>query len=218
MQDSYRDHVVDTNQQRNRFMGQPIISDQIDAAGLATVCRNLQAVLDKEVPGDIVEFGCYVGTASLFIRRTLDAAGESATRAFHVYDSFEGLPEKDKQDASAAGVQFTAGKLYVSKKEFIQQFQRARLALPIIHKGWFDQLPESTVPDHIAFAFLDGDFYGSILSSLRLVVPRLSRGGRILIDDYHHDKLPGVEKAVRDYFQTTHPRITTEQDIAIITL
>jgi O-methyltransferase len=55
-----------------------------------------------------MEFGCYVGTTSLFIRRLLDQTGEG-TRPFHVYDSFEGLPPKTQADASAAGADWQAG-------------------------------------------------------------------------------------------------------------
>jgi len=129
-----------------------------------------------KVPGDIVEFGCYAGTSSLYIRRILDQTGQSAARQFHVYDSFEGLPHKSRQDTNAAGVDFEAGKLYVSKKEFLQQFKSAGLAPPIIHKGWFNELRVQDVPATIVFAFLDGDFYDSILSSLRLVWPRMVEG------------------------------------------
>ena len=172
----------------------PIISDQVDAEDIRIVLTELEKVLDKQTPGDIVELGCYIGTTSLFIRRLLDQRGEN--RAFHAYDSFEGLPPKSREDESVAGTSFQAGKLAVSKKQFIREFQKAGLRLPNIHKGWFSSLTDDDVPEQIAFAFLDGDFYESIRDSLKLVRPRMSAGGVMVIDDYAREALPGVARAV----------------------
>jgi O-methyltransferase len=217
MKDSYSDHTVKKDA-RHQLRGHPIISDQISRETLEVVCRQLESTLQKNVPGAVVELGCYIGTTSLFIRRILDARGESASREFHAYDSFEGLPEKGQQDSNAAGIDFEAGKLYVSKKEFLQQFRAAGLAAPITHKGWFDELQPADMPEQIAFAFLDGDFYESIISSLRLVWPRMSDGGQIIIDDYKRETLPGVERAIRDFTQTKSVTIREEQNLAILTL
>jgi O-methyltransferase len=200
------------------FNGFPIISDQITSGGIATVWTALETVLKQNIPGDIVEFGCYIGTTSLFVRRLLDQHHESSKRAFHVYDSFQGLPEKYPQDTSPAGVDFTPGKLFVGKKELLHQFRSANLEAPIVHKGWFNELSPSEVPDKIAFAFLDGDFYESIISSLRLVWPVMQTGSKILVDDYQREALPGVTSALRDFFQAKPVHITQHANIAIISL
>ncbi|HEX8762343.1 MAG TPA: TylF/MycF/NovP-related O-methyltransferase [Candidatus Saccharimonadales bacterium] len=219
MHDRFTDHQPKKGDPRRIFRGQPIISDQITREGLAVVCDQLETTLKIQTPGAVVEFGCYAGTTSLFIRRVLDEQGQSNKRSFHVYDSFDGLPEKTVHDNNAAGVDFEAGKLYVSKKEFLNQFHTAHLQPPIIHKGWFDRLSADVVPSPIAFAFLDGDFYGSIISSLRLVWPKMSPGGTILIDDYQRPTLPGVERAIRDFFvQKQIKRLRVQHNIAIIEL
>jgi O-methyltransferase len=213
--DAYQFHRV-PNTPQNQFMGQHLVSDQVSRADIELVWRQLEATLRSDIPGDIVEFGCYVGTTSLFIRRLLDQ--HKSQRVFHVYDSFEGLPSKQQQDASAAGTAFQPGKLSVSKKEFLQQFRTARLQPPVTHKGWFSELAaETDVPEHIAFAFLDSDFYDSIRDSLKLVWPRMSRGGRLLIDDYHREALPGVDRAVHDFFGGKLPAsLQVAHNIAII--
>jgi O-methyltransferase len=174
----------------------PIISDQISRQALGVVLRELQTILDTQVPGDVVEFGCYIGTTSLFIERLLDQ-----TRTFYTYDSFEGLPAKTSQDQSSAGDQFQGGELAVSKKQFLEQFHKAGLRPPKTYKAWFKDLTAEQLPDQIAFAFLDGDFYASIRDSLELVWPRMSPGGTITIDDYGREALPGVERAVQDFFK-----------------
>lgn len=171
-----------------------IISDQVSREDLQVILGELEKVLGHGVAGSVVEFGCYTGTTSLFIRRLLDASHEN--RAFHVYDSFEGLPEKTREDGSPAGADFKAGQLAASKKQFIREFQRAKLQLPVIHKAWFNDLTPADMPDQIAFAFLDGDFYESIKSSLKLVLPHMGQGSAIVIHDYAREALPGVARAV----------------------
>lgn len=200
-----------------------IISDQITQPALEVVLGQLEKVLASGVEGAIVEFGCYIGTTSLFIRRLLDevarkhrGANQSDTHQFHVYDSFEGLPAKRPQDMSPVGADFKRGELSVSKKQLLLQFQRARLRAPFVHKGWFNQLTDREVPEKIAFAFLDGDFYDSIRDSLQLVWPRLQPGGIICIDDYQRETLPGVEQAVHDFFQGQLPAVKVSHNIGTL--
>ena len=194
-----------------------LISDQVSEAELAVILRELEHTLDQDAAGDIVEFGCYVGTTSLHIRRILDKRGQSGVRLFHAYDSLEGLPPKTSADSNAAGVDFVAGELSVSKKQFLREFQRAKLLAPVTHKAWFDQLKDADLPQHIAFAFLDGDFYQSILTSLQLVWPRLSERATVLVHDYKRETLPGVEQAINVFLKDKSKiKLQAEQNIAII--
>ena len=183
---------------------------------MATVLNQLEKVLEQSVDGAVVEFGCYVGTTTLFMRRMLNHYDQLSERLLYAYDSFSGLPPKSILDASGTGEQFRAGELSVSKKQFLQEFHKARLAPPITVKAWFNDVTVDQLPSTIAFAFLDGDFYESIIDSLRLVWPRLTAGGVIAIDDYQKAALPGVERAVRDFFQDKAVQIYHEQNIAII--
>lgn len=162
----------------------------------------LESVLQAKIPGAIVEFGCYIGTTSLCIERLLSQI--DPTRSFHVYDSFEGLPEKSTYDESSAGIDFKEGQLATSKKEFVTTFKKANLRLPMVHKGWFSALQPTDIPDQIAFAFLDGDYYESIYRPLEHIWPRLSSGAVVIIDDYQNDALPGASKAVDNWLKT-HP-------------
>ena len=180
----------------------PLVSDQVNREQLAVILQAIHSVLTANVPGAIVEFGCYVGTTSLFLRRLLDAHPQTTNahsqRELHVYDSFAGLPDKSIWDASVTGESFVPGALAVSKKQLLREFYKAHLTPPIIHKGWFAELTPNDLPNTIAFAFLDGDFYESIRDSLRLVLPRLSPGGQIVIDDYAREALPGVARATHE--------------------
>jgi len=193
----------------------PIVTDQINAPELRVLLRELERVLDAGVPGDIVEFGCYEGTAALFMQRVLQLRGEQ--RQLHVYDSFEGLPDKTMPDRSPAGEQFQAGELRASKDTLIKNFRQANLPLPIIHKNWFKYLTQEDMPTSVALAFLDGDFYESILDSLRLVWPRLSSGAAVLIDDFQSESLPGVAKALDEWARTHRLSSHPEASLAIVT-
>src|SRR5689334_15447759 len=79
----------------------PLISDQVDERELQVILRELLVALETKAGVSVVEFGCYIGTTSLFIRRLLDRIDASVD--FHVYDSFEGLPPKIDLDQSPAG-------------------------------------------------------------------------------------------------------------------
>ena len=190
----------------------PLISEQVNKEQIRVILHELTRTIAAGAPGAIVEFGCYKGTTSVFIRRLLMLLGDA--RDFHVYDSFEGLPPKSAQDTSGAGEQFVAGALAVSKKQFLAEFHKANLTPPIVHKGWFSELPETAVPDQIALAFLDGDFYQSIKDSLRLILPRMSPGGTIIIDDYAREALPGAAKAVHEHFRPD--QITVAHNLGVI--
>ena len=175
----------------------PIISDQVDRQELKVILNGLEQQLCAGAVGSVVEFGCYAGTTSLFIRRMLDHYRSDA--AFHVYDSFEGLPDKAPQDASGAGEQFKTGELAVSKKDFMLNFKKAGLRTPFVHKGWFDQLRPEDVPDGILFAFLDGDYYHSIRDPLRLITTKLTPDAMIFVDDYANEALPGAARATDEW-------------------
>ncbi|HUB93616.1 MAG TPA: TylF/MycF/NovP-related O-methyltransferase [Verrucomicrobiae bacterium] len=189
----------------------PLISDQVSKDQLSIILSELERVL-PQLDGAVVEFGCYIGTTSLFIRRLLDAYDDS--REFHVYDSFVGLPAKTSEDESRAGEQFKAGELAVSRKQLVREFQKVNLRTPFIHKGWFSSLTSSDVPERVAFAFLDGDFYESIYDSCKLVLPRMQPGGTVVLDDYAREALPGVARASHAFLDPRHIRVTHNLGIA----
>lgn len=191
-----------------------LVSDQMDYDELSVIIREATAVLRAQKSGAFVELGCYTGTTALFITRLLREL--SATNQLHVYDSFDGLPEKVAADNSPAGEQFKAGELHATKQQLIKHFKQAGLPLPIIHKGWFEELTEKDMPAEIAFAFLDGDFYTSIASSLNVITPHLQPGAAVLIDDYTNEALPGARKAADAWADKHGKLIRSEKSLGII--
>ena len=128
-----------------------------------------------------------------------------------------GLPEKTQADASAAGDQFKAGELLASRKTFIQNFKKAGLKMPIIHKGWFADFTPDDVPESIIFAFFDGDFYESIVDSFRVCGGKFQKTATIVVDDYANEALPGAARAVDKWLANNRQYASrTESSLAII--
>ncbi|MBR1795812.1 MAG: TylF/MycF/NovP-related O-methyltransferase [Candidatus Saccharibacteria bacterium] len=178
--------------------------------------RETQKILELaekslEVEGDFVELGCYRGDTSVQLERLLEKHGfigkhlengeyQPPEKRLFIYDSFEGLPRRVQQDGSAAGTEFKEGELLVTKREVVEKFKRFGLKLPIIKKGFFENLdPATDLPAKISFAFLDGDLYTSIRTSLKLVTPKLAKGATLIIHDYNNPQLQGVAKAVDEW-------------------
>ena len=186
-------------------------NDQVTDKETAEILRLAKEALLTE--GDFVEMGCYKGDTSLLLAEVLRNASaiddkdgalvekvvQKSVKKLWIYDSFEGLPEKSEFDESVLGVDFKGGELFVTKREVKERFLRAGLPVPVIRKGWFSELTEKDMPEKIAFSFLDGDFYESIRDSLRLVAPRMMKGGILVVHDYSNPALPGVKKAVDEF-------------------
>lgn len=171
------------------------------------------------VEGDFVELGCYRGDTSLLLAELLvEKSVEKPVKKLWIYDSFEGLPEKSEEDESEVGKDFQQGELAVTKREVKARFLRAGLPVPIIKKAWFNELIKVDLPEKIAFAFLDGDLYGSIRDSLRLVEGKMSNGGVIMVHDYDNPALPGVVKAVDEWLRGKDVKMKRNKSLVIIYL
>lgn len=201
-----RTRVATTNTNR-------LLSDQVSQAEINIIRRELARVLDAHVPGDVVEFGCYVGTTSVFLARDL----AQADKTLYLYDSFEGLPDKTGEDQSPAGEQFKTGELLATKAQLIKNLRAANVPMPVIKKAWFSNLTEADVPTEISFAYLDGDYYHSILDPLKLIWDRLAPGATVVVDDYANEALPGAARAVDGWLKTHQIKnFRVENSLAII--
>lgn len=192
----------------------PVVSDQVEPLELRAILDELEKLMAAGTDGDVVEFGCYVGTTSLFIQRILTRY--NSNKAFHVFDSFSGLPPKTAPDLSPAGEQFKTGELLATKQQFIANFKKAGLPLPVIHKAWFSDLSANDVPASIGFAFLDGDYYKSVKDSFRLITPCLISQAVIIVDDYANEALPGAAKAVDEWLLGKPYRLEVRASLAIL--
>jgi Macrocin-O-methyltransferase (TylF). len=192
-----------------------LLSDQVSAFEIAVIRRELQKVIQSDISGDVVEFGCYLGTTSVFLARDLS----ETKRQLWLYDSFEGLPEKDSVDQNALGIDFKAGELSATRRQLMQNLQKAKPYQTEIRvkKAWFSDLTADDLPEEIAFAFLDGDFYQSIRRPLELIWPRLATNAIVVVDDYQNEALPGAQRAVDEWIDKYPRALKIESSLAIFT-
>lgn len=155
----------------------------------------LTDVLDRNVPGDIVETGVWRGGSMILAQALLKVRGED--RTIWCADSFEGMPVPS---GTIEGEDFSSvDYLAVSLEQVQSNFRRFGLLGDNIRflKGWFcDTLPTAPI-EQIALLRLDGDLYESTNDALVSLYPKLSPGGFVIVDDYH--SWPGCKKAVDEY-------------------
>jgi O-methyltransferase len=143
------------------------------------------------IKGEFVEMGSWKGFTAAFLSLITD-------RTFHVYDSFEGLPQLTEKDAGSVG--FEQGRFAINIEELKHHFSIVGSKSPIITKAWFNELSPEQLPEHIAFAHIDGDLYESVRDSLHLVYPKLSVGAYCFIHDYNSTQLTGAKRATDEFF------------------
>jgi len=161
------------------------------------LCEGLINVIENNVEGDVVEFGTYIGEAAKMLMRTITLS--KSNKKLYCYDSFEGLPSLSKWEENTG---WKSGTLKTTMDVLIKNFEVNDLPIPIIHKNFFCDIPENKIPEKISFAFLDGDFYVSILDSLEKIYDRISDGGYIFFHDYKRPDLPGVDAAIKDFLKS----------------
>jgi O-methyltransferase len=149
----------------------------IDRDRLVSVYGELMATLARTEDGAIVELGCYKGAMTVWIRAVMNFCRSS--RELYVFDSFEGLPEPSEID----GEHLKQGDVRASHRDVLDLHESLGLKPPVIHPGWFEETL-GELPDQIAFAYIDADFYQSMVSALSSVLPRLVPGGTVIMDDY----------------------------------
>ena len=195
---------------------------QVTARETEILLQELAKTLTHNIPGDVVEFGCYKADTSVLYQKLLESMGhggafqpenqaaQASQKMLWLYDSFEGLPAKTREDNSAAGDAFQAGELLVTKREVIEKFKKMGLKLPKIKKAFFDNLDIIyDIPEKISYAFLDGDLYQSIKTSLRLVTDKMSQGGVIIVHDYNNPELPGSARAVDEWLKAHQAKVAS---------
>lgn len=159
----------------------------------------IEQALTDGTPGDLIETGVWRGGATIFMRGVLKSH-QVADRRVWVADSFEGLPAPNvaKYPHDRGMNLETYKELAISLEDVKANFERYGLLdeQVMFLKGWFrDSLPDAPIKS-LAVLRLDGDLYESTMDALVNLYGRLSRGGFVIIDDYH---LPACRQAVHDF-------------------
>lgn len=162
---------------------------------LQKLYRLAQDVVQRQIPGDMVECGvCNGGSAG-----AIASAMRDTGRTLWLYDSFLGMPVTTPIDGSFAP-------RYVGECVGAVENVRAAMAIAqlpeeryIIREGWFYETFHPPLPQPISLLHIDADWYDSVMLCLTTFYDRVAEGGIIILDDFGHWE--GCREAFYDFVQ-----------------
>jgi len=160
----------------------------------------LGEIRDKNIQGDIVEFGIYQGWWINFLYRTTEELG--LNRRIYGFDSFEGLsdPHPEHDQAFWKKGQYACSLEQVSLN--VQAALRPRLKLV---KGFFEKSlrsAEALVAEKFSYVRIDCDIYLPALDCPNYLGPRLADGAILVFDDWPHIRGYGEQRAFEEWLPT----------------
>lgn len=149
----------------------------------------------NQVIGDFAEFGTYRGrSAAIAIATSEDFALKSKGhfgplfQNYHLYDSFEGLPELSQDDKFGDVEDFSKGQYSANIKTLQKRISSLKRGKDVvIYPGFFDKSLLSKKAEKVgdlSVVHVDVDLYSSCLPVLAYLTPRLVDGTIIMFDDY----------------------------------
>jgi hypothetical protein len=158
------------------------------------LCRS---AIERNIPGDFAEAGVGKGVHPILMSQF--------NRPVHLFDSFEGIPIHGDEDIewtehhgrSVSDQRKTSGITshgLNEVKEYISS--HTDISKCVFHKGWFIDTFACLSTEVFSVLRLDCDLYESYKLCFEHLLPRLSNGGYLIIDDY---TLSGCKKAISEY-------------------
>lgn len=162
---------------------------------LDLVEKSILLVEGRGVPGDFIEAGIWRGGVIILMRALMNAHQISGRRIFAA-DSFAGIPKNTR--AANDPVDLWRDRWVAPLDEVRQNIARFGLLDDKIKfvVGFFVDSLKTLTNEKFALIRLDSDSYDSVEESLLYLYPLLSKGGVIIIDDWH---LAGCRAAVENY-------------------
>jgi GT2 family glycosyltransferase len=144
-------------------------------------------VLQRGVPGDLIEAGVWRGGVTIFMRAVLEAFGVPDRRVW-VADSFAGYTPPDPAFPADDGDPHRQYRELIVPLDTVKH-NFARYGLlderVVFAPGWFrDTLPALPI-DRLAVLRIDADMYESTSLALRTLYAKVSPGGYVIVDDYN---------------------------------
>jgi hypothetical protein len=165
--------------------------------------------MNPEIDGDAVECGVNTG----YFAERINKAFPSKT--LHLFDTFKGFDAADLAVEAKVDKGFNIelfGNAFFDSwgSDVDKNIERVvkRCPFPQNLKFYAGRVPETFEDEALkggsfAFVNLDMDLYAPTLSALQFFVPRMVRGGAILLHDYFSENFMNIKKAVEDYQKET---------------
>ena len=185
---------------------------------IVTLADAVEYVVRREIPGDFVECGVWMGGSAMVIAKTLLRLGVRDRRIW-LYDTFGAMPQPADHERDVN--RDFAGRL----PERVQADAPYGEYVPLVRgnvestgypadritcvSGMVEETIPGEIPDGIALLRLDTDWHSSTAHELEHLYPLLAAGGVLIIDDYGH--FQGARKAVDEYF-AENPILLTRVD------
>ena len=181
------------------------------APALYGLYKAIEYLVRNRIAGPVVECGVWRGGSMMLAAEALLSFGDS-NRELYLFDTFEGLPEPDKErDVDLHGKAWHGewlarqvdGESFWGRAELDDvRHNMARTDYPTDNIHYVKGLVEDTLPEKavegIALLRMDCDWYAPTRQILQHLYPRLCQGGVLIVDDY--GMLRGAKDAVDEYF------------------
>jgi O-methyltransferase len=199
-----------TDAQFGRLLASVRSLTMVHESGVRFTAEQAVELIQRNIMGVYVECGVWRGGCSLAMLLAQRYQWGRVERPVYMLDSFEGLPPVTPRDGPLA-VRWQNGAdpaNYSDNCKASLEDLKANVAAMgfgpedcTIVPGWFnDTVPlvaETLKSRKIALLRLDGDWYDSTLVCLERLMPVVSEGGVVIIDDYY--AWDGCARAVHDY-------------------
>lgn len=172
--------------------------------------QSTQHITSNNITGDIVECGVWKGGSMMAVAYSLLELGDT-TRTLYLFDTYEGMTPPTEKDISLTGQTANEildtspkghGSWCVSSLDTVREnmlctgYPEEKI---VFVKGPVEETIPQKIPENIALARLDTDWYESTLHELRYLYPQCSTGGILIIDDYGHWQ--GAKQATDEFFK-----------------
>lgn len=146
--------------------------------------------------GQWYECGVFQGGTAMMLARLLAEKSKKSDNRLHLFDTFEGMPETDKELDLHSGGDFAN----TSAEEVRERVEKLAPGQVALHQGFIPKTFTGLEEHEIALAHIDVDIFRSIIDCCEFIYPRLVSGGFMIFDDYGFDSCPGARKAVDEFF------------------
>jgi hypothetical protein len=195
---------------------------------LVAIMDAVRYIEARGIEGALVECGVWRGGSVLTMIKMLQEL-EVDNREIYLYDTFEGMTEPGEADTSPFEPPARDTWLATPEGEkpwnwafdsaiydidFVRQvIASSGYPMDRVHfvKGPVEETLPGTMPQSVALARLDTDWYESTLHELKHLYPAMPAGGVLIIDDFGH--WDGARRAVEEYFSSAAgPILLTRTD------
>lgn len=190
---------------------------------LYSISSEVRRIEEQKIEGCLIEAGCALGGSSCLM-----ALQKLKPRPLLIYDVFGMIPSPTADDGDDVHERYKTIKMGKSKgimgdpyygyqddlygkvRATIESFGINLAGQKVeMLKGLLQDTLQVSGP--VAFAHIDVDWYDPVFTSLKRIVPRLSVGGSIILDDYND--WSGCKDATDNYFADKREAFTFDDTV-----